>query len=956
MVIRRSLPAALLAAAALAATASPSHAALSAGQLDPGFRNAEGKLKLSGSGVDRGPQTGRYYFGGTGDYKPVDGYADAGWERLLANGDRDHEGWNNTEAPEFCGKVISETTTDLSHCGINSLQFQQHTQTFDVVMQPSGLTDGRLVGAGVANFHGGYLYRMTEAGYKDTSFGDNGVAEAPDLGFFRQVAVQRDRKLVVATSTGDEAALARYTADGKLDTTYGAAGVASIYPEGWGSRESASALVALPDGGTLAAVHNPIGLVRTDPNGNRYPGWGTNGYLRLETLEPSHIYDYSKLSLIRLHSGGFLLSRGPHVVRITAAGAIDRQWGDNGRATVNVAPQGEGIEEIAEQPDGRILAVGSYGGPGYVASEHGAFILRLTQDGRMDTTFGSAGKRLRPGHDESGNHNSWNDLTLDPPSADSRSGKAVTAGHPKAAHRFILGPAAMKSGQLPSITGGSTAKDGATLTAAQGTWTRTDTTSSSAVQHGFEWLRCDAEGAGCRPILTSSGTPVSTSTYTATARDVGKRLRVRQTALVDNALNSATSARTAVVAPVLPSATAAPTVSAPVLRATKTVSLADRGTWAGTMPQSYKTQWMRCTTTYASSCEPIYRATGTSYYLTDREAGKRIRVRVTATNVGGSRSALSAVSGLVAAASKFVDRPVWDAFSGFRFEGVSPAPDVYGTPDVWSYAFGPEDTVADPGSYRPYGGWGTSFYSDAEQRWWNTNLSYGYSLPFVGSAPGAGSTGISIHPGNGNAGIVRWRNAGTNAHRVKIAGTIRDADASCGNGIRWTVLKGTRVLAAGDLANGGHRAFPATAGERSVMDSSLVTGGEDVRLAIGPLAGDQGCDWTSVDLRVTQRDPEVTVDEPAADAVVTTARPYLRGGASAVAGDATQPEVTVHRGTSTSGPIAGTLRPTRTSTGRWSILAPTLTEGAYTVVARQTNATSGLVGKSAPRTFRVDLP
>ena len=71
---------------------------------------------------------------------------------------------------------------------------------------------------------------------------------------------------------------------------------------------------------------------------------------------------------------------------------------------------------------------------------------------------------------------------------------------------------------------------------------------------------------------------------------------------------------------------------------------ANRGSWTGN-PTSYRYQWVRCPDSGSrpdgSDCAAIGGATTQQYALADADAGKRLRVRVTATNADGSATAAS---------------------------------------------------------------------------------------------------------------------------------------------------------------------------------------------------------------------------------------------------------------------------------------------------------------------------
>jgi hypothetical protein len=77
---------------------------------------------------------------------------------------------------------------------------------------------------------------------------------------------------------------------------------------------------------------------------------------------------------------------------------------------------------------------------------------------------------------------------------------------------------------------------------------------------------------------------------------------------------------------------------------------AANGTWGGTEPLTFSYQWRRCGKA-AVSCVNVAGATAQTYVLAAADRGKRMRVRVTATNSVGSSSAVSRPSAIVRAAA-----------------------------------------------------------------------------------------------------------------------------------------------------------------------------------------------------------------------------------------------------------------------------------------------------------------
>lgn len=129
---------------------------------------------------------------------------------------------------------------------------------------------------------------------------------------------------------------------------------------------------------------------------------------------------------------------------------------------------------------------------------------------------------------------------------------------------------------------------------------------------------------------------------------------------------------------VAPTNTGEPTISG---RAEQGVRLnSSRGTWTGTQPISYAYQWVRCGAdggqADGGNCAIISGATDDRYRLVSADVGSRMRLRVTATNVDGSRIAASNATNVV------VGPPVSTSTPGVR-----------GTLSVGS------TVTADPGSW-----------------------------------------------------------------------------------------------------------------------------------------------------------------------------------------------------------------------------------------------------------------
>jgi hypothetical protein len=183
---------------------------------------------------------------------------------------------------------------------------------------------------------------------------------------------------------------------------------------------------------------------------------------------------------------------------------------------------------------------------------------------------------------------------------------------------------------LPVVNG--TAVVNQTLTTSAGAWT--------AAPRGFfyQWQRCSSTGTSCSNIAGATAT-----TYKLTEADAGHTVRssVRATNVNGQSL-AAFSNLTPVVVDV-PSATKAPHVSGRA-KVGKKLS-GSTGTWTYS-PTAYRYQWQRCNA-HGGGCSNISHASHATYKLTRRDAGHRLRLRVTATNAAGSTTAASSPTGRV---------------------------------------------------------------------------------------------------------------------------------------------------------------------------------------------------------------------------------------------------------------------------------------------------------------------
>jgi uncharacterized delta-60 repeat protein len=137
-----------------------------------------------------------------------------------------------------------------------------HEKARAAVLQP----DGKIVAVGNTATSGSdyrvALVRYNADGSLDESFGDNGrvISDLIGFGYANDVALQPDAKIVVAGYVDGDFVVARYNADGSLDTSFADTGY--ILTDFAGADDGATAVAIQQDGKIVAAGNADIGGTR----------------------------------------------------------------------------------------------------------------------------------------------------------------------------------------------------------------------------------------------------------------------------------------------------------------------------------------------------------------------------------------------------------------------------------------------------------------------------------------------------------------------------------------------------------------------------------------------------------------------------------------------------------------------------------------------------------------------
>lgn len=276
--------------------------------------------------------------------------------------------------------------------------------------------DGKIVMVG-GTFADFVLARFNADGSLDAGFGIDGKVTT-DMGSGLRpeealaVAIQGDGKIVVVGHSAIPStppspilpptfALARYNADGSLDTGFGAGGRVSGNVNG-----QAYAVAIQSDGKIVVAGEfsfastngndfGDITIARFNPNGTLDAGFGASGTGQIVT-DLGQATNAARNVVVQ-PNGAIVVSGKPQgsqagfdhtdVVRYNANGSLDTSFGNAGKLTLAGVDVGQGL---ARQADGRFVLAGGVTEATVPATAR--FLLRrLNADGSPDTTFGNAG-------------------------------------------------------------------------------------------------------------------------------------------------------------------------------------------------------------------------------------------------------------------------------------------------------------------------------------------------------------------------------------------------------------------------------------------------------------------------------------------------------------------------------------------------------------------------------------
>lgn len=274
-----------------------------------------------------------------------------------------------------------------------------------IAIQP----DGKIIAAGYSvSWDRDYevyfaLVRYNPDGTLDQSFGEGGHVLTEVEGYTGVGAVAIDGAgRIVATGSGEDGdfILARYTADGALDPSFGDGGLVRTDVGRGPYAYGAAGITIEPDGKIVAAggsggfQSGDFVLARYNPDGSLDPGFGNAGTVltdlgRDDSAAAVGIQRGGKIVAVGRSAssagGGYVSDLA--VVRFNADGSLDEGFGAGGTVLTNFDGYGHGAA-LAVLPNRKLIAAGGGGGGSDFA------LARYQADGDLDAGFGESGKVL----------------------------------------------------------------------------------------------------------------------------------------------------------------------------------------------------------------------------------------------------------------------------------------------------------------------------------------------------------------------------------------------------------------------------------------------------------------------------------------------------------------------------------------------------------------------------------
>jgi uncharacterized delta-60 repeat protein len=274
------------------------------------------------------------------------------------------------------------------------------------VLQTDGaiLVSGHVFTAAGADFK---LGRYTQNGYPDSSFDGDGWLSTDFDSLNNKptaMAIQGDGKIVVAgTHTGDEhsalngTALARYNKDGSLDAGFGLGGkLVTTMLVGHAVAIQQDGKIVIAGFSDVAGTGADFTLLRLHADGAPDKSFGKNGKITTDIYNGGNDVAFAVAidGQQNIIAGGLARKKNSQsadfcLLRYTPAGALDKAFDDDGKATTGFGRSDEAIAMLV-QPDGAIVLAGTTASG--IGADADFAVARYHPNGSPDLSFNGDGQ------------------------------------------------------------------------------------------------------------------------------------------------------------------------------------------------------------------------------------------------------------------------------------------------------------------------------------------------------------------------------------------------------------------------------------------------------------------------------------------------------------------------------------------------------------------------------------
>lgn len=225
------------------------------------------------------------------------------------------------------------------------------------------------------------LARYAADGSLDSSFGVNGVLSLAHLGDLDPqlgaLFMQEDGAILLPGRNLQGAVVYRLLPDGAMDSGFGNGGVVDSLPGQW-----VVSVGQQPDRRLIVTTSLPTSLTRLQPDGSLDPAFGVAGTVSIPTVDgPSLVLSDGRIVVVADSS--------KQLYRYTKDGDLDSSFGVGGVASLSHRLESTYSVFVVELADGGFLLAGDK--PTISGDDYAWFVERYLPDGGLDADFGVSG-------------------------------------------------------------------------------------------------------------------------------------------------------------------------------------------------------------------------------------------------------------------------------------------------------------------------------------------------------------------------------------------------------------------------------------------------------------------------------------------------------------------------------------------------------------------------------------